>query len=420
MPDEDRQTRTQVQIGPQLVAYVMGELDPDAQQWIEAQVREQPSLVDEIEDIRSHLKLHQGMRKVAPRRGSFERLQRRLKDEGALQGAIPGVHRMLRRAFVISFLAGLLFVALLAVFAGTSKPPTLIKVNVIGQIIYRAPAIDFTSERGDEINSGDLVQGEVKNTGSYDATLWVPTGMSNSYTTIEVVANTEFKFDSAREMTVNRGVLRQAEIEPGGLGDQKFTIKTPHCSIIVDNAALSVIVLDAETQVTVASGTATLRGRDVSCIVGPGYCSSVARDAEPLPPKPVLELNLYQSGRRLVEVTLRNVGYVPAKIKRALTSRPIYLMTVSRTPDYTEKQPSGSVSPPQQVIPKRDPATPLAEHQGETWLKPGDAYTFTVDATPMLTADVDYWVTMKYQGGLYGPQGFARIEVGSGALKISK
>lgn len=421
MLDDDRQTRNQTPAGPQLVAFVLGELEPEEQQRLENQLRENSALADELDDIRAHLKLHQDVRKVAPRRGSFERLQRRMKHDGALDGAIPGVHCMLRRAFVISFIAGIAFVVLLAVFAGKARPPALIQVDVIGQIIYRTPALDFASERGDEVDSGDLVKGVVKNTGSYDATLWVPTGMSNSYSTIECAAHTEFKFENARELVLVRGALRHAEIEPGGLGDREFSIKTPHCTINVDSASLSVIVMDAETQVTVASGTATVRGRDVRAVVGPGHCTSVARDAEPLPPKPVLELTMYQvSGPQpLIEVTLRNVGYVPARIKRAMTAQPIYLMTISRTPDYSERLPEGDVSPPVKVIPKRDPAVPLSEHQGEVWLKPSDAYTFTVDVTPMLPLrGVDYWLVLKYQGGLYGPPGFAKIEVGSSALKI--
>ena len=102
MLDDER--ATQPLMGVQLLSYTLGELDRDAQGALEKKIEANPELKSELEEIRTHLKIHQQVRKVAPRRGSFDRLRDRMKKEGAFSGAVPGVHCMLRRAFMIAAL----------------------------------------------------------------------------------------------------------------------------------------------------------------------------------------------------------------------------------------------------------------------------------------------------------------------------
>src|SRR5687768_5307533 len=100
----DDEKLTQPLGGVQLLSYSLGELDSDAQKALEARIEADPALKDELAEIREHMRLHQVVRKVAPRRGSFERLRSRMKTEGAFQGAIPGAHAMLRRSFMLAVL----------------------------------------------------------------------------------------------------------------------------------------------------------------------------------------------------------------------------------------------------------------------------------------------------------------------------
>jgi hypothetical protein len=420
MFEEERATHPLAQ--SQLLSYVMGELEPDELQRLEAQIKESPTLQAELEEIRAHLSLHQEVRKVAPRRGSFDRLMRRMGQEGALAGAVPGVHRMLRRSFLIAALAGILFIALMAWYSDAARVAPLPHTEeVIGQIIYYEPAPDMISTHGREIDHGEALVGASKNTGSYDASIWLPTGVSRSYSIIECAPQTELKFVSSREIQLNKGFFRQLSIAPGALGESAFVVKTPHGRVEVSGAKLAIRVNEAETQVTVSEGSARVIGGDLPQIVHAGHFSVIVRDSEATPPSPVLQMTLLQyhdpnTSVPIIEVNLRNVGFVPTRIQKAYSRDPVYVLQVSRARDYGD---SGSTGERFETPDIGLVDSPL-NHIGEMWLKPKEDYRFRIDISPNVYGRpaAEYWIVVVYKGGIYGPPGAARIDVSSKPEKL--
>ncbi|GIK53994.1 MAG: hypothetical protein BroJett014_29670 [Planctomycetota bacterium] len=412
---------TQSLVSANLLGYVLGELEPDQQQKLESQLKENPGLRAELEEVRSHLKLHQAVRKVAPRRGSFDRIMRRMSGEGALQGAVPGVHCMLRRAFLLAAAAGILMVVLMALFGDKRYLPVLPKDEVIGQIIYHEASADFGGTVGREIEQGEVLVGTTKNTGVYDAQIWLPTGVSRSYSIIECAPQTEIQFVSSREVKLNRGFMRRLNIAPGALGESAFTVVTPHGRVEVSGAKLSVRVTEAETQVTVGEGSARVIGGDVPQVVPTGHFSVIARDSEATPPQALLQMGLllYNDPRMtapVVEVSLHNISPVPARIERVFSRDPVYVLQISRAPDYSGPD---SVGERYEALEVNLLGNPL-EHMGEVWLKPKEEYRFRIDVSQSLYGRpaAEYWLVVVYKGTLYGPQGAARLDVTSRPLKI--
>ncbi|MCB9931963.1 MAG: hypothetical protein H6841_00915 [Planctomycetes bacterium] len=427
----DDEKLTQPLGGVQLLSYTLGELDSEAQQALEQRIAADPSLKQELEDIRAHLKLHQDVRKVAPRRGSFERLQARMKKEGALQGAVPGVHCMLRRAFMLALLVGVAAVATLVAVGSTGG--SIATPDVLGQIVYHNPSLTIGQRRAEVERRELLLKSETdkpEDTGAYDAFIWLPTGVSNTYSTIELAQNTEFKFTGTRRVEVTRGFMRRLEIQAGGMGEGPFVVVTPHCQVQVDQGSLSINVTrdGVETQISVGEGSARVYGlnSDRSFPVPAGYCTSVERGKLPNPARPVLKLllNRVAGSNWLIEATLLNDGYVPVKVRRAIDSEstipePIYILHASHVSEYaTEEGIAENVTlVPQRVTPQPDPTT---EHSGDVWLEPGEYYRFTFDLSGLLmhTPAVEHWLRLEYRGDLYGPPGQARVRIESENLKL--
>ncbi|MBX3461219.1 MAG: FecR domain-containing protein [Planctomycetes bacterium] len=426
MLDDER--TTQPAAGAQLLSYVLGELDADSQVALEKRVAAEPALKDELDEIRGHMRLHQDVRKVAPRRGSFERLRGRMKKEGAFEGAIPGVHAMLRRSFLVAMAVGMVAIVLLAAFSrsqtGVAAP------DVIGEIIYTSPTVSV-GQRRDVVERASLQANRDKpyDTGAYDAFIWLPTGVSNTFSTIEATENTEFQFSTPRRVELVRGNFRRIEVQPGGVGDGPFEVKTPHARVQVEEGSLTVSVArdGSETQISVGRGSARVYGLESerSIPVVAGYCTSVQRGKLPDPSRPVLKLLLARvpGTEYMVSATLVNDGYAPFKVRRAVDSErafkePIYLLHVSHASEYEpDTLPENITLPPWQPIPAPDPGV---DHTGDMWLNPGEIYRFNFDVSPLLvmTPRVEHWLRLEYRGDLYGPQGEARVRIQSPNLKL--
>lgn len=419
--------------GVQLLSYALGELDTDARDKLEQRLEEDPRLKSELEAIRGHMKIHQRVRKVAPRRGSFDRLRARMKKEGAFVGAIPGVHCMLRRSFMLAVLFGVIAVALLMAFGAQGGSVTA--PDVIGQIVYHNPSLSVGQRRA-EVDREELILKDEddppERTGSYDAFLWLPTGVSNTYSTIEAAQNTEFKFVAPRRVILTQGFLRRLQIEPGGFGEGDFIIETPHGRVRVRSGSLSVRVTGdgAETQVSVAQGSAHVFGResDRAFQVPGGYCLVVERGELPSPARPMLRLELSARGdsRYQLQASLVNQGYVPVRIRRAIDSEnvfpdPIYTLHISHVAEFKpgERAPENTTLGAWPVTPEVDVGQDSRDHMGETELEPGQAYSFRFDISPSLigTPNVEHWLRLVYQGDLYGPPGEARVRIESRNLK---
>ncbi|MBX3473871.1 MAG: FecR domain-containing protein [Planctomycetes bacterium] len=431
MIDNDARA-TQPVIGAVLVSYALGELDAEEQSALEKKMEQAPGLRDELEEIRNHLRLHQEVRKVAPRRGSFERLRARMKREGSLEGAVPGAHCMARRAFVASAAFGVVAVALLVLFTGPGDAPS--RPDVIGQIVYHNPSLVLGQRRAEIARNPLLLynadaspgQGDYK-TGSYDAFLWLPTGQANTYSSVEVTQNSEFRFTGVRTLELIRGSIRRLEVRPGGIADGAFTVRTPHGRIELDEGGLAVTVTrdDAQTQVTVMEGSARVFGAnsDNPFQLTSGFCTSIERGKLPNPPRPMLELLLAPRPNSEFELqaTLVNTGFVAVKIARAYSRVPVYLLHVAYTAEYEPGQvPENTTLPPTQVTPKPESGESPADHRGETWLEPGKLYTFTFDVSPTLmpAPRVEFWLRLEYRGDLYAPPGQARTMIHSRNLRI--
>lgn len=429
MLDDER--ATQPLVGVQLLSYTLGELDEDARESLEKKIANNPNIKEELEEIRRHLRLHSDVRKVAPRRGSYERLRQRMKKEGAFDGAIPGIHCMLRRSFMIAMLIGAIAIGLLIAF---SKPSgTVAAPDVIGQIVFHNPSLEVGQRRAEVERRELLAKGpgdDLENTGAYDAFIWLPTGVSNTYSTIEVAQNTEFKFTGPRKLEITRGFLRRLEIEPGGIGEGPFVIATPHGEVLVDKGSLSINLTrdGAETQVQVGHGSAQVRGKDSdrAFTIPAGSCTEIERGKLPNPPRSVLSLALDRPGasRYVLRATLRNQGFVPVKVRRAVDSekavdRPVYVMHASFTSEY---DPASGLNengtlPPMAVTPEAELSV---DHAGEMWLEPGGFYRFRFDISNLLfgTQPVEHWLRLVYQGDLYGPPGEAKVKIVSPNLKL--
>ncbi len=424
MLDDEKVTQTVP--GLQLVSYVLGELDADSQVAIDRRAEADPALKEELEEIRSHMRLHQQVRGVAPRRGSFERLCSRLKKDGAFDGAIPGVHAMLRRSFVIAMLVGVVAVVLLIVFS--REGDGLATPEVIGQIVYTSPTLTV-GERRSEVERTELLLNKEYDTGAYDAFVWLPTGVNNTFSTLEAQPNSGFKFTQSRRVEFTRGELRRLDIQPGGVGEGSFEVKTPHCTVQVDQGSLTISITrdGSETQISVGRGSVRVYGLDSerSIPVTAGYCTSVERGKLPDPARPVLKLLLGRAAGSefLIEVTMVNAGYTPFKVRRAIDGErafpePIYLLHVSHASEYQPDTTPENVSlPPWPPTPEPDPGN---DHTGETWLEPGATYRFRFDVSPLLvvTPRVEHWLRLEYRGDLYGAQGEARVRIQSENLKL--
>jgi hypothetical protein len=228
-------------------------------------------------------------------------------------------------------------------------------------------------------------------------------------------------FENSREVVLKKGFMRQLNIAPGALGEGAFTVKTPHGRIEINGAKLSIKVTEADTQVTVGEGSARVIGGDVPQIVPAGHFSVISRDAEALPPQPVLQISLLtfndpKVSAPIIEVTLRNVGYVPTRIKRVYSGDPVFVLQISRDRDYTEPGSTPETYEPVEVSLLGN----YLEHRGETWLKPKEDYKFRIDISQNLFGRpaAQYWITVVYKGGLYGPQGAAMVDVTSKPLQI--
>jgi hypothetical protein len=427
----DDEKLTQPLGGVQLLSYSLGELDSDAQKALEARIEADPALKDELAEIREHMRLHQVVRKVAPRRGSFERLRSRMKKEGAFQGAIPGAHAMLRRSFMLAVLVGVIAVVILIAVGSTGGPTTM--PDVIGQIVFTNPALRV-GERRAEVERDYLKlwkEGDKPyDTGAYDAYIWLPTGVENTYSTIELSSNTVFKFTATRRIELEGGFARRLEVQPGGMGEGPFVVVTPHCTIEIEQGALSVNITrdGVETQVSVGEGNARVYGLDSnrSFPVPAGYCTSVERGKLPNPARPVLKLILDRvvGSNSVIQATLVNDGYVPVKVRRAVDADnmfpdPVYLLHTSHVSEYSPEEgvPENVTLPPWPVTPEPDLA---AEHTGDMWLDAGQYYRFTFDISPLLisTPPVEHWLRLEYRGDLYGPPGQARVRIESHNLKL--
>jgi len=426
MLDDER--ITQPLQGAQLLSYALGELDADAQQNVEKRLETESALAGELADIRAHMKLHQQVRKVAPRRGSFERLQMRMKKDRVTDGAIPGVHCMLRRSFMAAIIVGLISVILLVAFSGPRV--SLATPDVIGQIVYTNPAT-VSTQRRDEVERTELLLGREYSTGAYDAFLWLPTGVANTYSALEAVPATDFVFSSPRQIDISRGNLRRIEVRPGGLGEGPFLFRTPHCTVQVDEANLAIGIMrdGSETQISVLSGSARVFGVDSDrpFMVNAGQCTTVERGRLPNPAKAMLELRLERSpsSESVIEVTLVNNGFVPLKVRRPIDrdrafQEPVYVLHVAYASEYTPGAlPENTSLPPWPVTPEPDPSQ---DHAGEEWIDPGQFYRFTFDISSLLTSTppVEHWLRIEYRGDLYGPAGHARVRVQSDHLKLDR
>lgn len=418
--------------GQQLLSYALGELDAAAQAAVEQRVAADPVARDELEEIRSHLRVHQALRKIAPRRGSFDRLCARMKHEGAFDGAIPGAHCMLRRAFIIAFLVGVAAIALLATFGDNRTQ--FARPNVIGEIVFHNPGLMLGQKR-EEVERRTLeLKGEndePDNTGAYDAFLWLPTGVSNTYSSVEAGQNTEFKFVETRKMVLTYGLLRSLEIRPGGIGEGPFIVQTPHCVVQVDQGLLSINITrdSSETQVTVIQGSARVMGGDSdrSFAIGPGYCTSVERGKLPNPVRPVLKMTLkpVAGSDDRFEATMVNDGYLPIRVRRAIDSarllqNAVFMLRVSFGAEYIPGNvPDNETLPLRPVTPVQDDAT---DHTGVARLEPGQFYRFTFDISDILMTSppVVHWLRLEYVADLYAPAGEAKVRIQSQNLKLDR
>ncbi|MBZ0136141.1 MAG: hypothetical protein K8I27_07200 [Planctomycetes bacterium] len=429
MLDDER--ATQPLHGVSLLGYTLGELDSDQQTSLEKRIESEPALKEELEEIRQHLKIHQAVRKVAPRRGSFERLSARMKKEGQFQGAIPGVHAMARRSFILAFLVGITAIAVLIAVGrpgvGTDAP------DVIGQIMYHNPSLSI-GERRAVVQSSELhiwrEGDQPPDTGAYDAYVWLPTGVNNTYSTIELAQNTKFRFTQTRTARLDAGFMRRLEIQPGGIGEGPFTVITPHCRVEIEQGGLSIgITRDGvETQISVGQGSASVYGldSDQGFVIGEGRCTSVERGQLPNPPRPLLKLMIESTPGELevLKATLVNDSYVPVKVNRAIDAsdafgRPVYMISGSYGSEYLpdKKWAENNLIRPQPVTPMADPSV---DHSGEVWLDPGEYYTFRFDVSSVIknSPPVTHWLILTYKGNLYGPPGEARMQIESNYLKL--
>jgi hypothetical protein len=423
----DDEKLTQPLGGVQLLSYSLGELDSDAQKALERRIETDPALKEELAEIREHMRLHQVVRKVAPRRGSFERLRGRMKKEGAFQGAIPGAHAMLRRSFMLAFAVGVIAILVLLAVGTTSGPGAT--PDVIGQIVFTNPALKV-GERRAEVERTYLELNNEVNTSAYDAYIWLPTGVENTYSTIELGANTIFTFTATRRMDLKQGFIRRLDVQRGGTSEGPFIVDTKHGRIEIDQGSLSINITrdSVETQISVAEGNARVYGLDSnrSVPVPAGYCTSIERGKLPNPARPVLKLILDRviGSNSVIEATLVNDGYVPVKIRRAVDADnmfpdPVYLLHTSHVSEYAPEEgvPENVTMPPWPVTPEPELA---ADHTGDMWLDAGQYYRFTFDISPLLisTPPVEHWLRLEYRGDLYGPPGQARVRIESHNLKL--
>ncbi|MHC4840293.1 MAG: hypothetical protein ACYTDT_04930 [Planctomycetota bacterium] len=413
-------------LGSQIVSYVLGELDETAIAEMDKRFESDPRLKEELEQVRSHVGLHQTVRQVAPRRGSFERLRKKMKDDGSFSTAVPGCHCMLRRSFFLAMLFGAIAVSLLLIFSDSNR--TTVQTDVIGEIVFYNSG-GTVNQRRDVEKRDQLKLNHLYDTGLQQAYLWLPTGISNTYSDVEVAQDSKFKFLDTRHIELQRGFLRKLDINPGGISEDDFEIITPHARIRGNKCRLAIRLSPdgGQTDVAVAEGAVRVYplNSDQSVSLTNGWRTTVRADKSPDEPQKVLQLILkpvlgepYQFEAKLV-----NVGMFRFRVRKAidLTSTfrdSIYIAYIAHASDF---DPDSGL--PENVALEPHPVTPMGAadlHVGEKWLDPGSSYNFRFDLSSVLLSSsaVEHWMRLEYRGDLYGPPGESRIKVESPNLKF--
>ncbi|MDC1143038.1 hypothetical protein OAU50_08100 [Planctomycetota bacterium] len=413
-------------LGSQIVSYVLGELDEAAVAEMDKRFESDPDLKDELEEVKAHIGMHQRVRQVAPRRGSFERLRKKMKDDGSFVNAIPGCHCMLRRSFLLAMLFGAIAVSLLLVFSDDNR--TASQSEVIGEIVFYNSG-GTVSQRRDVEKRDQLKLDHLYDTGLQQAYLWLPTGISNTYSDLEVAQDSKFKFLDTRHIELQRGFLRKVDINPGGISESEFEIVTPHARIRGNQCRLAIRISPdgGQTDIAVAEGAVRVYPltSEQSVSLTTGWRTTVRTDKSPEAPQKVLKLVLkpvlgepYQFEAKLV-----NVGMFRFRVRKAidLTSTfrdSIFVAYIAHTNDFDP-----DTGLPENVALEPHPVTPMGSadlHAGEKWLDPGSSYDFRFDISAVLqfSPSVEHWMRLEYRGDLYGPPGESRIKVESPNLKF--
>lgn len=413
-------------LGSQVVSYVLGELDEQAVAEMDKRFQSDSRLRDELDSVRAHLGVHQRVRQVAPRRGSFERLRKRMKDDGTFQNAIPGCHCMLRRSFLAATLFGALAIFLLLAFSDGKRVAP--QSDIIGEIVYYNNSGTVTQRR-DVDRRDQLMMNQLYDTGLKRAYLWLPTGVSNTYSIIDIGKDTKFEFLDTRKIELQRGFLRKLDINPGGISEDEFEIITPHARIRGNKCRLSVRISpdNGQTDIAVADGSVRVYAldSDQSVALTNGHQTTVRAGKSPELPKQVLQLILKSVPGEpyLFDAKLVNVGMFRFRIRKAIDPTKafgdnIFIAYIAYANEYDPETglPENGNMEPHGILLKGD----IALHSGEKWLDPGSAYTFRFDLSPDLgpSDPVEHWIRLEYRGDLFGPPGIARVKVESANLKV--
>lgn len=425
-PANEDNRATQPVMGTVLVSYALGELDAEEQAALEKKLQQTPALREELNNIREHLEMHQDLRKVAPRRGSFERLHARMNREGSFEGAVPGAHCMARRSFVASLVFGIIAVVLLAIF--TAPRVTMDQPDVIGVIARRNPAVVSGGDRGMVDRQELRLNQRYDLTDGYDASLWLPTGQAGS-SSLDIARDAIFTFSDARHLNLETGTIRGLEVSPGGVTDGPFIVLTAHGQVQVEEGRLAVAVTrdGAQTQVSVIEGTARVVGlnSETAFQVTAGYCTSIERGKLPQTPRPMLELSIStRTGSEYeLDAVLRNTGFVPVKITRAMSSKPVYVLHASYTAEFDPgSTPENTTLAPVRVNPMPETGETGSDHRGEAVIEPGKYYRFTFEISSVFiaTPPVEFWLRLEYRGDLYAPAGQAKVKIHSRDLRVDR
>ncbi|MEE9311375.1 MAG: hypothetical protein V3V10_03075 [Planctomycetota bacterium] len=413
-------------LGSQIVSYVLGELDENTIADMDRRFAKDAKLKEELDDVRDHLGLHQRVRQVAPRRGSFERLRKRMKDDGSFQNAVPGSHCMLRRSFFMAMLFGLVAVSLLLVFSDSGRTTT--QTEVIGEIVFYNTGGTITQRRNVD-KRDQLKLNHLYDTGLKQAYCWLPTGISNTYSDIEIERDTKFKFLDTRHIELQRGFLRKLDINPGGISEDEFEVVTPHARIRGNRCRMAIRISPdgGQTDITVSKGSIRVYplDSDQSVALTNGWMTTVQAGKSPEAPQKVLQLIVKPvlGEKYLFESKLVNVGMFRFRIRKANdNSRGIkpsrYVAFLAYASDFDPEVPlqEHTSLESRKILPYQSPEL----HYGDKWLNPGESYSFIFDLSPRLQTSpkTEHWMRIEYRGDLYGPPGESRIKVESANLKF--
>ncbi|MCK6440747.1 MAG: hypothetical protein L6Q71_11185 [Planctomycetes bacterium] len=403
--NEDHRTRKVSEAGDAVVSdaelspllMVLGELGEKEREELVRRADGDPALAAELRKLSEHLKAHQGVRKIAPKRGSFSRLAERMKREKHLDAVTPGVHSMWRRAFVLGIMA--LIACGILLFTFLREAP-------VGETNATAILHQF-GEKGARGKSSPIELNKRDAAGEWGAEINLATGQRSVTTSVKLARHSEFELLDNNHLRLYSGWANAVQVEKEALYPDGFIIETPNARFVSHGGSYSIKIEGEVSYLCVARGKVEARpllGDTRGRIITEGQCSSVVQSQMAADPTGMIAMQVEPYGgdrRALITITNRSrhrLRVVPATDATSFH----YLLSVSADTEPGSGVPG--IAEDFAVFPIEVPGSGMAS-KGWVTLEPEGAlgsnqYKFVADLKAALPGirETDLTIAARYNG----------------------